>query len=524
MHILKNSGVIHYLFLAKFLVLQTTQASVVSNSTTLLNPRNSPFNSSTIETIHNEKATPTTKVTLISAHNFNVVSQKNYTTLLCEHKPSFRLKSGPLITYLLRLRFCQKVFDRSWLREECSQRTFSFSRYYDLVYAKFCDPKLYTSLCQRHTHIHHLVINSSLFNEKNLSSAIFTIHNISIPIDDASSGQRDSAEDQLYCKAIESYFDSLLTDGFAVKVSDSEQTYLPFYNVKYTEWFLTYRDFCYPASCGVSLRNYKNLSLTAYDCYSTQCDIAMIVDMVVDGVLAFFITTANFLVLLVAFRSAVMNNIPGYFKTSLAVADLLIGVFVLPFAIYNRYVCLFQPLPYRDEGQEPKVTDYFSQTYVNFTGIVTTVSIFTSVYTLGVASADRYLAVIHPFRYQKGKYFTRKRAILAVASVWILGFILSVIPLFYSSYTLSGVDLTIAAGFYTIVLYSSLLGFALAAMWVINIAMLFILRSQRQKSHSKKSIIKSMLFYKRPRRKSSSLSNSKDANNSSDILSYEKTM
>ena len=392
-----------------------------------------------------------------------------------EKKPKYRLGRGSLLTYMLRLKLCEMAENTTWFEEECVDRSFAINDYHSAIYIKFCNPTFYDTEC-----------NSDFVHEPATILYLWMIfHNVRRPLDvlfrnesDEEKSGNQSPIDEAHCIAINSYFDSILLRRENESVGYSSDNITaelesPFYNVQYSEWFLSFRPFCNPSACGVSRQDYNNSSFSAFQCLPSSCKAPTIIVIVIDAILAAFIVVANALVLAVAIRTTVMNNVPGYFKISLAIADLIVGLVVLPGSVYHHTTVSLQPLPFRMEGQSPLVTDYFDQIYLNVMGFFTVWSFSVSIYTMGAASIDRYLAVTKPFKYKQRKYLTKKRSIAVFVLVWCFGFAISIYPIFTeNSYTTSALGLILSTGFLAIVVYAVTLGLPLLAMWIINLALL----------------------------------------------------
>jgi len=414
------------------------------------------------------------------------------TVLYCdvEKQPQFKLSRGSLLTYLLRLKICEVTANKTWFKDECNNQIFAITEYHKAVYLSFCDPDAFQSSCLVKT---FSGATSAMYYwiNKFCTTRSFTIFD-----DSKSLSKNNSFNNSLktiafpYCKAINSFFDSILPqqpDDFGGYSSNNLtlELQMPFYNVQYAEWFLIFRPFCQPSACGVSRQDYENITFSAYACFPPNCKSSLIVAIAIDLLLAILIITANFLVLAVAWRTNVMRNVPGYFKISLAVADMIVGLIVLPGSVYHGIVQNFQSLPFRAEGQIPKATDYFDQSYLDFMGVFTVWSFAVSVYTMGAASIDRYLAVTKPFKYKQRKYLTKKKSIALFAFLWTFGFFISIYPTFTThSYTLSALGLVLSTGFVAIVLYAITLGLPLLAVWIINIALLVHVCSNKKQRRS----------------------------------------
>ncbi|XP_040006448.1 adenosine receptor A2b [Xiphias gladius] len=156
--------------------------------------------------------------------------------------------------------------------------------------------------------------------------------------------------------------------------------------------------------------------------------------IVIEVVIAVLSISGNVLVCWAVAINTTLKNVTNYFLVSLAVADILVGCLAIPFAItisigirLDFYGCLFLAC---------------------FLLVLTQSSIF----SLLAIAIDRYLAVKIPLRYKE--LMTGKTAREIIAILWILSFVIGLIPFFgwnlkYSSCgnNSSGVDNTTNAGF-----------------------------------------------------------------------------
>ncbi|XP_028398870.1 octopamine receptor Oamb-like [Dendronephthya gigantea] len=100
-----------------------------------------------------------------------------------------------------------------------------------------------------------------------------------------------------------------------------------------------------------------------------------------------FTIVGNMLVLIVTWRERCLHQPNKYFIACLAVADLLVGLFVAPLKLYKRY--LDYALQYRMPFH-----------LCRFMVWIDTFALATSIYSLTIISFDRYLKISKPLQYK----------------------------------------------------------------------------------------------------------------------------
>ncbi|KAM9728732.1 LOW QUALITY PROTEIN: adenosine receptor A2b [Menidia menidia] len=132
--------------------------------------------------------------------------------------------------------------------------------------------------------------------------------------------------------------------------------------------------------------------------------------IVIEVAIAVLSISGNVLVCWAVAINTTLKNATNYFLVSLAVADILVGCLAIPFAItisigirLDFYGCLFLAC---------------------FVLVLTQSSIF----SLLAIAIDRYLAVKIPLRYKE--LMTGKTARQIIAILWILSFVIGLIPFF----------------------------------------------------------------------------------------------
>ncbi|PFX32228.1 tyramine receptor 1-like [Stylophora pistillata] len=109
----------------------------------------------------------------------------------------------------------------------------------------------------------------------------------------------------------------------------------------------------------------------------------------------------NFMVCLTVYLHQRLRTVTNYFIVSLAVSDLLLSLLYVPFRIEqtidNGYWCLRKEL---------------CATWI----VIDLVCTGASIYNLAAISVDRYIAIVHPFRYHS--VMTTKVARIIIAIIW----------------------------------------------------------------------------------------------------------
>ena len=215
----------------------------------------------------------------------------------------------------------------------------------------------------------------------------------------------------------------------------------------------------------------------------------------------------NLLVILVLSASKKLSNSQSTYKLSLAAADLLVGVIVLPSCIYNLIGLLWHPLTtsritavagyesingrlvtidgnVSTDIQQVVQDDGFPTHYLNGIGFMTSVSIFVSIYTLAAAGFDRFFAVYKPLSYDKAK--AKKYAKIACAISWIIAGLFSLLPFFKLTNEFKyGVTFTLLVsalrdlGIYVYTVFF----IPLLVVWVVNIMVYVIIKKHTKSFH-----------------------------------------
>ncbi|XP_046802559.1 dopamine D2-like receptor isoform X2 [Lucilia cuprina] len=163
---------------------------------------------------------------------------------------------------------------------------------------------------------------------------------------------------------------------------------------------LNLTNFDYRTNC----TNYGNLTtnLTSSMCYDGPTEVTRNYWALILIVFPIFTLFGNILVILSVFRERSLQTVTNYFIVSLAIADLLVAVVVMPFAVY-ALVNVTWSLPY-----------FACDFYIAMDVICSTSSIF----NLVAISVDRYIAVTQPIKYAKHR--NSRRVCLTIVIVWAI--------------------------------------------------------------------------------------------------------
>uniref|UniRef100_A0A1B0FK81 G-protein coupled receptors family 1 profile domain-containing protein n=1 Tax=Glossina morsitans morsitans TaxID=37546 RepID=A0A1B0FK81_GLOMM len=150
-----------------------------------------------------------------------------------------------------------------------------------------------------------------------------------------------------------------------------------------------------------NLSNLTNLTTSSL-CYDAPSEVTRNYWALILIVFPIFTLFGNILVILSVFRERSLQTVTNYFIVSLAIADLLVAVVVMPFAVY-ALVNVTWGLPY-----------FACDFYIAMDVICSTSSIF----NLVAISVDRYIAVTQPIKYAKHR--NSRRVCLTIVMVWAI--------------------------------------------------------------------------------------------------------
>ncbi|KAH7642684.1 putative g-protein coupled receptor no9 [Dermatophagoides farinae] len=137
----------------------------------------------------------------------------------------------------------------------------------------------------------------------------------------------------------------------------------------------------------------------------------VIISVIILVLINIMVIFGNILVILSVFASSKLRTVTNFFIVSLAVADFLVGIAVLPYSL------TFEILD----------TWIFGEVWCQGWLVIDVWMCTASILNLCAISVDRYLAVTRPVRYRS--LMTAKRAKFIIAGVWIISFIICFPPL-----------------------------------------------------------------------------------------------
>ncbi|XP_036395466.1 beta-2 adrenergic receptor [Megalops cyprinoides] len=165
------------------------------------------------------------------------------------------------------------------------------------------------------------------------------------------------------------------------------------------------------------------------DCTVCCCTLTNKILMVVFMILLIFaILFGNSVTLTVVLGTRHFKTPQGYLKASLAVADLAVGIFVVPLSVYAEVSLMITD--YKPEWtMNNSLTTPFHP--CNFIGPIFAGCTLVSITTIFLLTIERSIAVLKPLH--KESVITRKRTTILIVLSWVGSFFLAVSPILYSN-------------------------------------------------------------------------------------------
>nr|XP_014350627.1 PREDICTED: D(3) dopamine receptor-like [Latimeria chalumnae] len=189
------------------------------------------------------------------------------------------------------------------------------------------------------------------------------------------------------------------------------------------------------------------------------------------SILILAIVFGNVLVVMAVLREKALQTTTNYLVVSLAVADLLVAVLVMPWGVYLEVV----------GGNWT-----FGRVYCDIFVMMDVMMCTASILNLCAISIDRYTAVVLPMQYNSGRS-SHRRIALMITAVWTLAFAVSC-PLLFGFNTTE--DLSVCSiSNPNFVIYSSIMSFYLpfAVTLLVYIRIYMALRKRQKRITSRKS-------------------------------------
>ncbi|KAM3876610.1 trace amine-associated receptor 13c [Diretmus argenteus] len=157
-------------------------------------------------------------------------------------------------------------------------------------------------------------------------------------------------------------------------------------------------------------------------------------------ILAFAIVVGNVVTLTVFMQTRQSRTPQGYLKVSLAIADMMVGVIVVPFCVYTEISLMVTNTP--PIWYQGSLTSSASSSSslgglmgpwqpCMLIGPVFAGCTFVSISTIFLMTVERSVAILWPLH--KDALVTRRRTLLLILLSWAVGFLLALVPLIFSN-------------------------------------------------------------------------------------------
>ncbi|MCJ8737411.1 hypothetical protein PDJAM_G00023790 [Pangasius djambal] len=149
--------------------------------------------------------------------------------------------------------------------------------------------------------------------------------------------------------------------------------------------------------------------------------------------LAFAIVIGNMVTLTVFMQTRQSRTPQGYLKVSLAIADMMVGMVVVPFSVYTEISIMVTSTPptwYQSGSTVSEQEPPGPWQPCMVIGPIFAGCTFVSISTIFLMTVERSLAILWPL--QKDTLVTLQRTLLLILASWTGSFLLAVVPLIFS--------------------------------------------------------------------------------------------
>ncbi|XP_062923393.1 adenosine receptor A2b [Mobula hypostoma] len=150
-------------------------------------------------------------------------------------------------------------------------------------------------------------------------------------------------------------------------------------------------------------------------------------------VLACAVIVGNAITVTVFLGTRQFRTPQGYLKVSLALADLMVGVLVVPFSVYTEIVWMASggAPPAWARGYSARAGGAFWHP-CHLVGLVFAGCTFVSISTIFLLTVERSVAILKPLH--KETVVTRSRTLATICCSWLAAFLLATAPLMFSDH------------------------------------------------------------------------------------------